>query len=360
MSKLSHVACLLVLLLPFTSCVPLTDKKIDPTLSTDEYPWKAVAAVSANQPIRGIHATPFEIYFISSNFFFRLDDKLGLQEKRLLPTDRSFFGAPMLSDNVFVRVTQNTSNDAVFEFNISRNAQNVRKIAASQLVDTAKRETFVPEAVYDQTLQPGCFSADGTKLLLIGTVNSNKVVAVIMDVQVDFAGTNFSRLAVLKRVELPDLLSKKLESIRFVNGNFYVATQNGGYRVTPTGEVKKLFPHWTLDFFGLGNAIYAAPASAYDFHISADDGLTWRRGAPSELRYVQVANNKVLTKTSLGTSYANLGDTTLTKLLKVKYNPDFFSNRTETVDYHLQYFKGKYFMNDGAKIYAMDTIRTVK
>jgi hypothetical protein len=360
MNRLSQLALFFALILPFTSCIPLVDKPVSPADNPDEYPWKSVTAVSANQAIRGIHATPFELYFLSNNFLFRLDDKLNLQEKRLLPTDRSFFGAPIMSDNVFVRVTQNASNDAVFEFNIARNAQNVRKIAASALVDTAKRETFVPEAVYEQTLQPGAFSDDGTKLLLVGTVNSNKVFAIIVDIQLDFPATNFSRIAVLKRVELPDLLSKKLESIRFVNGNFYIATQNGGYRVTPAGEVKKVFNHWALDFFAIGNTLYSSPYSAYDFHISSDSGLTWRRAAPSELKYVNVVNNRVFSQISRGVNYASLGDSTLTKLLKVKYNPDLFISRTETVDYHIRYFKGKYFMNDGNKIYAMDTIRTVK
>jgi hypothetical protein len=360
MSKLFQLSCLVALLSLVASCVPLIDKPVLPADNPDDYPWKSLGAISANLPIRGIHATPFELYFITNNFLFRLDDKLALQEKRLLPTDRSFFGAPILSDNVFVRVTQNTSNDAVFEFNITRNAQNVRKVAASSLVDTSKRETFVPEAVYDQTLQPGAFSDDGTKLLLVGSINSTKVYAIVVDVQLDFPATNFSRISVIKRVELPDLLSKKLESIRFINDNFYVATQNGGYRITPTGEVKKVFNHWALDFFAVGTKLYSSPYNAYDFHTSSDNGLTWQRAAPSELKYVDVVNKRVFTKTSRGVSYVNLGDSSLTKQLKVKYNPDLFVNTREAVDYHIRYFKGKYFMNDGAKVYAVDTIRTVK
>ncbi len=360
MSKLLQIAVIIAIISPFTSCIPLTDNPVSPADNPDDYPWKALSTVSANQPIRGIHATPFEIYFISNNFLFRLDDKLTLQEKRLLPTDRSFFGAPILSDNVFVRVTQNSNNDAVFEFNIARNAQNVKKIAASELVDTAKRETFVPEAVYDLTLQPGAFSADGTKLLLVGTVNSNKVFAVILDVQLDFPATNFQRITVVKRVELPDLLSKKLESIRFINGNYYIATQNGGYRVTPTGEVKKVFNHWALDFFAVGNTLYSTPYSAYDFHKSTDNGLTWARNVPSELKYVETVNNNIFSKTSRGVNYTGLADSSLSKTVKVKYNLDQFTLTREAVDFHLRYFKGKYFMNDGAKVYAVDTIRKVK
>ena len=360
MRRLSLFAGLCVLILPFSACIPLLEPTKSPADNPDEYPWKTVAAVTSTAAIRGIHATPFEIFFLSNNFFFRLDDKLVLQEKRLLPTDRSFFGTPILSDNVFVRVTQNSNNDAVFEFNLTKNAQNVRKITASELVDTARRETFVPEAVYEQTLQPGCFSTDGTKLLLVGSINSSKIFAVILDVQLDFTATNFSRIAVSKRVELPDLLSKKLETIRFLNNNFYIATQNGGYRVTPTGEVKKVFNHWALDFFAVGNTLYASPFSPFDFHKSTDSGLTWQRAAPSELRYVEVVNNRVLTKTSKGINYANLSDSSFTKLSKVKYNPDFFTNTQGVVDYHVGYFKGKYFMNDGAKVFTVDTLRTVK
>lgn len=360
MRQLLLLTRLLVLVFAFFSCIPLVDKPVSPADNPDDYPWKPISSVTANQPIRGIHATPFEVYFLSNNFFFRLDDKLTLQEKRLLPTDRSFFGAPILSDNVFVRVTQNSSNDAVFEFNLARNAQIVKKITASELVDTARRETFVPEAVYDQTLQPGCFSADGTKLLLIGSINSNKIYGILLDIQLDFPATNFSRISVLKRVELPDLLSKKLESVRFLNGNFYIATQNGGYRVTPTGEVKKVFNHWALDFFAVGNNLYSSPYSAYDFHSSLDNGLTWQRRSPSELKFVDVVNNRIFTKTSRGVSYAILGDSTFAKQLKIKYNPDIFTNTRDAVDYHIRYFKGQYFMNDGAKIYALDSIRTVK
>lgn len=344
----------------FSTCIPLTDKAVPPSENPDEYPWKAIAAVNSSATIRAIHATPFEIYFLSNNFFIRLDDKLNLQEKRLLPIDRSFFGTPILSDNAFVRVTQNSNNDAVFEFNLTRNAQNVKKITASELVDTARRETFVPEAVYDETLQPGCFSADGTKLLLVGSINSGKIYAIILDIQLDFTATNFSRISVLKRIELPDLLSKKMESIRFINDNFYVASQNGGYRVTPTGEVKKVFNHWTLDFFAVGTTLHAAPFSPYDFHTSTDNGLTWRRGAPSELKYVEVVNNQILTKISRGVNYVNLSDQTFTKLAKIKYNPDLFVNTRDAVDFHVRHFKGKYFMNDGAKIFAVDTIRAIK
>jgi hypothetical protein len=139
-----------------------------------------------------------------------------------------------------------------------------------------------------------------------------------------------------------------------------VATQNGGYRITPTGEVKKVFNHWALDFFAVGTKLYSSPYNAYDFHTSSDNGLTWQRAAPSELKYVDVVNKRVFTKTSRGVSYVNLGDSSLTKQLKVKYNPDLFVNTREAVDYHIRYFKGKYFMNDGAKVYAVDTIRTVK
>ena len=360
MRQTLRLARFLMLILPFSACIPLVDKQVSAADNPDDYPWKPINAVTANLPIRGIHATPFEVYFLSNNYFFRLDDKLAMQEKRLLPTDRSFFGAPILSDNVFVRVTQNSSNDAVFEFNLARNAQIVKKIAASELVDTARRESFVPEAVYDQTLQPGCFNADGTKLLLIGSINSLKIYGILLDIQLDFPASNFSRISILKRVELPDLLSKKLESIRFLNGNFYVATQNGGYRLTPTGEVKKVFNHWALDFFAVKNTLYSSPYSAYDFHSSIDSGMTWQRRSPSELKYVDMVNNRLFTKTSRGVSYANLGDSTFTKQLKIKYNPDIFTNTRDAVDYHIRYFKGKYFMNDGAKVFAVDTIQTVK
>ena len=68
MSRLSQLALLFALILPFTSCIPLVEKEVSAVDNPDLYPWKAMTAVSANQPIRGIHATPFELYFLSNNF----------------------------------------------------------------------------------------------------------------------------------------------------------------------------------------------------------------------------------------------------------------------------------------------------
>ncbi|NJN34086.1 MAG: hypothetical protein HC817_07390 [Saprospiraceae bacterium] len=76
--------------------------------------------MSAEQLIRTIHATPFELFVLTNNQFFRLDTALSLKEVRILSTDRPLFGTPVFSDNVFMRISQALNNRQVIELHLTK------------------------------------------------------------------------------------------------------------------------------------------------------------------------------------------------------------------------------------------------
>jgi hypothetical protein len=310
----------------FFSCVPI-DRNVKNEVKPEDLPWTQISEINAtDSQIRSIYATPFEIFFTSDSYLYRLDTAFKLLEKRILtPTDRSPYRRAAMNDNTFVRLYQALSGAYTLEFRHTRNSQAVKRLTTVELVDTAQRETFDMET---NLRQFGCYNNDGTKFLLPGRLlPTNKPYALILNIGLTYSPDDITSIKVAKRVELPNLNIDKFESFRYINGNFYIATYEGGYRITPDGVVKKLFNNWVKDFFAISDKIYATGGGDYDFQTSTDNGLTWRRSLPSALKYIEVANGKIFSHTQTGTSFG-IADSSLLKVLNLKYNPDIFSCKT--------------------------------
>lgn len=330
-----------ILLLHFFACVPVNRNPID-TIKPEDIIWQQATEISASDSqIRSIYATPFEIYFTSDSYLFRLDTAFNLLEKRILtPIDRSPYRRAIMNDNTFVRLYQGATGAYTLEFRHTRNSQAVKRLTTTELVDTARRETFDMET---NIRQFGCYNKDGTKFLLPGRLlPANKPYVLILDLALSYSPDDITSIKVAKRIEIPSLNIDKFESFRYLNGNYYIATLEGGFRITPDGQVKKLFNNWAKDFFAIGNKIYSTGFGDFDFLSSTDNGLTWKRSVPSALKYVETANGKVFSHTFSNTPFG-IADSSLTKVLALKYNPDMtFGN---VADFDITYFKGRYFSN---------------
>jgi hypothetical protein len=330
----------------FDSCLPLVDKPVVPVAS--EADWLPLSVFSAQQNIKTVHATPFELYFLSNDQFFRLDANQKLIEKRPLATDRQLFGTPVLSDNTFLRISQGADNKQILEFHLTRNPASVRKIIATNYADTARRESF---DIDFEGRTPGAYSSDGTKYFLPGIIRpSYKPVVLILDIKLDGRSNEFVDISLVKRVEITGLATeKKIEACRFINGNFYLATKDGGFRITPQGDVKKLFSHWTYDFFAAGTKIYSTGFNSYDFQISADNGNTFQRSsAQSPIKFVETANGKVFSQTQRIKPY-EMADSTLLSVKPILYNSSF--TFTPDPDYEIDFFQGNYYINLAKNVY---------
>ncbi|MBL7814549.1 MAG: hypothetical protein JNL70_06055 [Saprospiraceae bacterium] len=327
-------------LLAFVACVPV--KKPEDDIKPEDAVWQMVADINASDSqIRSIYATPFEIYFASDSYLFRLDTAFKLLEKRILtPIDRSPYRRVIMSDNTFTRLYQGASGAYTLEFRHTRNSNVIKRFTTTELVDTARRETFDMET---NIRQYGCYNSDGTKFMLPGRLlPANKPYVLLLDVNLTFLQDDIASVKVAKRVELPNLNIDKFESFRYLNGNFYIATYEGGFRITPDGQVRKLFNNWVKDFFAIGDKLYVTGGGDYDFQTSTDNGLTWKRSLPSSLKYIETANNKVFSHALTGLPFG-LADSSLTKVQPLKYNTDMtFGNVS---DFDIAYFKGRYFTN---------------
>jgi hypothetical protein len=345
----------------FPSCIPVIKDTPapDPTVTTATQ-WQPLPIINADQAIRAIHATPYEIYFLSNNQLFRVDLNRNLLEKRLLKTDRDFLGVPVMSDNSFARIIKGVSgNDATpfVEFQLARNASAVRAINPTSFLDASKNETFSIDKEPSRT--PWCFSTDGTKFYLPGTVTPGfKPTVMIFDVNLNFQADNFATnnpIALRKRVEIPNLSTSQWESVRYIDGSLYLATKDGGFRVAADGTVKRLFTHWTYDFFKYGRIIYATGYQPSDFFSSSDDGITWRREGVSSLKFVETRGDKVFTQILRGERF-NVADSTLQKVKEMQYNADF-PNKPLTYN-DIEFFRDNYYINVEKQVYSIKAIKT--
>ncbi len=336
------------------SCIPT--EKVNPNLPPKDSTivinpivakWDTLNSVSAEQLIRAIHATPFELFFLTNNQFFRLDTALSLKEVRILSTDRPLFGSPVFSDNVFMRISQALNNRQVIELHLTKNSNNVQRISTDALVDTVKKQSL---KITTTGRTPGCFTADGTKLLIAAELYPDfQPVVAILDIKLNFQADNFQSVTLAKLVKVPNLSTEdRIESCRFIKGNFYLATKDGGFRVNTEGVVTRLFTTWAKDFFEKDNKIYATGFNGGDFSVSTDNGATWKKmPGGSELQYVEVANGQVFSQIQRGLIY-NLADSALAKVKQINYNAGFPINKFDIYS-DVKYFNKKYYFNAGDK-----------
>ncbi len=348
-----HVFYTVLLIQCFSACIiPL--EPIKPTSLNTETVWKAIAGFSSEQLIRTLYATPTDLLALSNNQFSRFDKFLNLLEKRTLPTDRQLYGMPVLSDNTFMRVVQNTDNKQLLEFRSNRSATEIKRILTTDLIDTLKKEAFQIDVL---ARTPGCYSADGTKYLVTGVVYPTYLAtAFILDIQMDFSATKFVSINSIQRINIPNLgTDGRVESSKFLGGSFYLATKDGGYRISLDGQVRRLFPDWVLNFFEHRGKLYATGFNAVDFYVSSDLGATWKRNSkPGDLRYVVTAGDKVFSETVRGLPYG-MSDTTLTKVQDIKYNSDFTTDRDSYYD--IAFYQSKYVINVGKLLYYIDSVK---
>ena len=267
----------------------------------------------------------------------------------MTPIDRSPYRRAIMNDNTFTRLYQSATGDYTLEFRHTRNSQAIKRFTSASLVDTSQRETFDMET---NIRQYGCYNRDGTQFMLPGRLlPANKPYVLLLNIVLTFNADDISSIKVAKKIELPNLNIDKFESFRFINGNYYIATLEGGFRIAPDGTVKKLFNNWVKDFFTFGDKIYVTGGGDFDFQFSIDNGLTWKRSFSSTLKYVETANNKVFSHIQTGVPFG-VADSSLTKVQTVKYNPDMtFGNIS---DFDIAYFKGRYFTN--AKLGQNETL----
>jgi hypothetical protein len=346
----------------FTACLPLErrrDSPVDPAQTDGK--WREVTGVNAERTIQTLYATPFELLAITENQFIRLNTEHSLVEKRALQSNRVPLGAPVLSENTFFRAMQGVDNREVYEFHAVRNAQVVKRILSTDLVRPT--ETFIAKS--NRIRFTGAYSSDGTKFFLPGvvyqgTLGNPHVEIMIFNIYNNLGGNDIDSVKLFKRVAIqPQLLgtADKMESCRFIREFFYLATEDGAFRVSQDGQLSQFFPHWTLDFFQKEGRIYSTGFATYNFYYTSDNGRSWLRGRPSNLRFTENVGNFVLSHKERGMRYV-VSDSTLLNLKNIQYDDN--TNFPNVVNYYYTtaFFQNKYYLNADKKLFYNTTIPT--
>lgn len=353
---------ILSLSLFFTACLPLerrSDTPVQPIVTDDK--WHEVTGIHAERTILSLYATPVELLAITENQFIRLSHQQLLLEKRSLQANRTPIGAPVLSENTFFRALQGADNRDVYEFHCVRNAQVVKRLYSSDLVRPS--ETFVAER--RKVRFTGAYNAEGTKYFLPGVVYQGTlgiphVEIMIFNIYNNGSGNDIDSVKLYKRVAIqPQVLGTngKIESCRFIRDFFYLATEDGAFRISQEGQLSQFFPHWTLDFFQKEGRIFSTGFGTYDFFYTSDNGRSWLRGRPSNLRFTETAGNYVFSQKATGSRYA-VGDSVLLNIKQIQYDSPTNFPDIVNVYYSVAFFQNKYFINSDRKLFYNNNITT--
>ncbi|MBI1228397.1 MAG: hypothetical protein GC192_24395 [Bacteroidetes bacterium] len=322
----------------------------DDTSSTDAA-WELVD-YKANAYIQGLYATPFELYVVTENTFARLDADLEIIEKREFPISTSL---PAISDNTFVRLTTNAQNRQVVEFNLARNGSEIFRV----LADTLPAPPGNSLDIENLANVFGAFSSDGTLFLMAARVLPARYYSLyLFDIKQNVQHNSFVSVNMFKRIDLTDLnanVDGVIKSITFQNGNFYVASQQGAWRITPAGEAVKKFAQWKEDCFAWHGDLYMTGTVDYDLDKSIDNGLAWERvNLGSELRHVAIADTTIFTQEVTG-KYFSVMPKDFKKAKPIVY-PSGISLNT-SLFYGVVFFNDRYYFGIDKGIYATDKIK---
>lgn len=327
-------------------------------------PWK-VLNFQTLHPILNTYSTPFELYAISVDEFARIDASGKEIEKRLIVSPAGTFGTPVFSDNVFMRLVKveeegGTSKPYV-EFRLVKDVGQVKRIPIRGLIDST--DTHIEIEYLGR--QNGCFSSDGTYFLLPTTTFPNSYYSFFLfEIRLNITGDEFVSIEMKEKIDIPSFPAgdggfQQLESMRYLDGAFYLSSKVGGFRVTTEGIATKLFDHWCKDFFKKDGVLYCTGFNPEDFYFSLNAGFDWaQRDKKTVLKYVEVEGDYLFTQEHKG-SFFNTVDDNFEKELKIVYDKNFPASGYEAYN-SVEYFYNNYYINVENKIYYSKDIKIKK
>lgn len=303
--------------------------------------------------INQLFASPFELYAISDNQFFRFNGAVELLEKRPLDASYGVRGIPALSDNAFARMTIDEQTRQILEFHLTRNPAQVEKIPVDSLA--TNEDSYLEVEFLARTL--GAFSTDGSLFLLPARTFAERHYAFFLfKINFNTAHNSFTSIKAIKRIDVPEMSSDftNLINMRFLNGNFYLTSREGAWRITPSGQVQQIFSQWMRDAFSQNGKLYITGLNAFDLHESADNGLTWKRlNLKSELKMVETPGGLLLSQEVLGNPYQLVTEDYL-RAQAIVYPSDAPGDFSSY--YGVAFLNGLYFFSIGNHIFSTSEV----
>lgn len=351
------IACLICSFYFFSCQKPLfNDDGTNPTGSND-VTWEKIN-FTLERSILNMHATPFQLFAVTENEFVRFDFDNNLLEKRPLPVSSGVKGIPAMSDNIFMRLTTTTTAEQTIEFHLSRNPAQIYKLSVDSL--KIPDEDFLEIEFLGRRL--GAFKDDGTQFILPAKSFSSKgnfYVFFLFEFEMNGTADEIINVNVLHRVEVPTLAADfgAISNVRYIEGNYYVSSKEGGYRITEDGQYTQIFPQWMLDFFPKEDKIYVTGINSFDLHESTDNGENWERlNQNSALKLVEAKGEKLFTQEVEGHVFKLVGEDLLTASdidFGTEIDPENLADF-----YAVEFYNERYYFNVGRDIYFTENIIT--
>jgi hypothetical protein len=304
--------------------------------------------------VQGLLATPFELYVVSENSFARLSTELDVVERRpfLLPSKSN--SLPAISENTLARLTTNAQGRQVVEFHLARNATQVHNL----LVDTLSVAAGNSLEIESFNTPVGAFSSDGTLFLMPAKVLPARTYSLyLFEVRQNFQHNAFEAIKMIKRIDLPDLSANAdgvIKAVKFLNGNFYLTSQQGAWRITPVGNATKVRPAWKEDCFTYQGDLYMTGTFEFDLDKSIDNGLTWERvNIGTDMRHVVVADTMLFTQEVPGKIFSVMPKD-FKKAKEITYPS--VANPVSSAFYGLVYFEDRYIFSMDKWLFAAEKV----
>ncbi len=297
-------------------------------------------------PFEHMLATPTELLLLTRDEFLRLNINKELIERRPLNLPFRFLGRPMLSENVFVRLTRlDQAENQSIEFHSTKNpTEKVILNLLDYVLDTD--ENLIIDANPRYT---GAFNATGTEYLL-PTINfsglERKYVFLLFSIELDPSKTIIEEVNLKKRIEVNELpaglfSNDGLANIKHVNGFYYISSLNGTARISSNGDLTYPIPQLPIfDFFAQKDTVFAA-GFGNDLHLSLDNGATFaKRDSMTDIQMVETADDLIFTHQANGFPF-RLTDPMKMNAKEVSRNMDFpddFAAYRNIVFFRNEYF----------------------
>ncbi len=344
--------------LVFTAC--FRAKSVNPEIVGPK--WQRVESIRLQDPIRNLIGTPFEIYAITENHFARISRQDTLLALYDFQDSDGEIGRPILDDNFFVRYTLDAGKD-VIEFHAARNPGIQHRIIANDLKNPTDNKVEIDR----EARLNGAFNDTETQFVLLTIVNFH-YVAFYFDLEPSMNYNEILTLTPTHRVDLMDVEEgeDQLQVVRFINGNYYVGTKNGAYRLTPDGNAERPanvgdLGRWIVDFFKKDNRIIATGFNSFDQHSSLDNGLSWiRLNEESELQEIEVVGDSVFSQRALGFPWGLVTDDLL-DVDEIVYSDEIDTGEgSNNSFYGIGYSNGKFYINYEKEIFYIESISPVE
>lgn len=321
--------------------------------------WEEVTNLSLNSTVNRILPAGNELLIATVDNLVRLDTNESIIERRELDVEKGVFGKPILSEHIFARVLKNYDNERELQFHLTRSINQVYKITEQEMADSAE---FVIFEELDNATATGAFNDDGSQFLYVArslSPQANRYSFFLFDIQLNSSKSQFQSVALNSRVDVPPTLmgseADLLTNVRYLQGNFYITSLGGAFRVQPDGAWNQFFTHWVWDIFEENGDLFTTGFYENQFYVSEDNGVNWAfANVETPLKKVTVTGDKVFSQVNLGHPF-DLSADDFTSVQTIAYNSNFFQD-WPTAYQAIQFFNGKYYLSVHKRLFTTDEI----